>query len=103
MITLSKAIKSLNPKAAFVVEGGDYATLQWMPDHEGVKPTLEEVQAEIARLQAEEPLKRIERIRQASYQKESDPLFFKWQAGEATEEEWLAKRNEIRNRYPKPS
>ena len=41
--------------------------------------------------------------RQAAYTAEADPLFFKWQAGEATEEEWLAKRQEIRDRYPSPS
>jgi hypothetical protein len=38
--------------------------------------------------------------RHAAYTAEADPLFFKWQAGEATEEEWLAKRQEIRDRYP---
>lgn len=38
--------------------------------------------------------------RQSAYVAEADPLFFKWQAGEATEEEWLAKRQEIRDRYP---
>ena len=40
--------------------------------------------------------------RQAAYTQESDPLFFKWQAGEGTEQEWLAKRGEIRTRYPYP-
>lgn len=38
--------------------------------------------------------------RQAAYTAEADPLFFKWQAGEATEAEWLAKRQEIRDLYP---
>jgi hypothetical protein len=38
--------------------------------------------------------------RQAAYTSEADPLFFKWQAGEGTEEEWKAKRQEIRDRYP---
>lgn len=41
--------------------------------------------------------------RQAAYTSEADPLFFKWQAGEGTEEEWKAKRQEIRERYPYPS
>ena len=40
--------------------------------------------------------------RQAAYTTEADPLFFKWQAGEGTEAEWLAKREEIRERYPYP-
>jgi hypothetical protein len=41
--------------------------------------------------------------RHAAYTTEADPLFFKWQAGEATEEEWLTKRQEIRDRYPYPA
>jgi hypothetical protein len=40
--------------------------------------------------------------RAAAYAAEADPLFFKWQAGEATEAEWKAKREEIRARYPYP-
>jgi hypothetical protein len=40
--------------------------------------------------------------RQAAFTKEADPLFFKWQAGEGTEEEWKAKRQEIRDRFPYP-
>lgn len=39
---------------------------------------------------------------QVAYTQEADPLFFKWQAGESTEQEWLAKRGEIRARYPYP-
>lgn len=38
--------------------------------------------------------------RQIAYAAEADPLFFKWQAGEATEAEWRAKREEIRARFP---
>ena len=41
--------------------------------------------------------------RQVAFQSEADPLFFKWQAGEGTQEEWLAKREEIRLRYPYPT
>jgi hypothetical protein len=40
--------------------------------------------------------------RAAAYREEADPLFFKWQAGEGTEADWLAKREEIRARYPYP-
>jgi len=39
--------------------------------------------------------------RKAAYMTEADPLFFKWQAGEATQEEWQTKRNEIKARFPK--
>ena len=40
------------------------------------------------------------RERSLDYQLEADPLFFKWQAGEGTREEWIAKREEIKARYP---
>lgn len=41
---------------------------------------------------------RAEEARRLAYQLEADPLFFAWQAGEATREDWLAKRREIRAR-----
>lgn len=34
-----------------------------------------------------------------AYIEESDPLFFKWQRGEATQQEWLDKVNEIKQRW----
>jgi hypothetical protein len=40
--------------------------------------------------------------RSAAYRNEADPLFFKVQRGEATEQEWLDKIEEIRNRFPYP-
>jgi hypothetical protein len=39
--------------------------------------------------------------RKSAYEQEADPLFFKWQAGEATEAEWKAKRDEVKARFPK--
>jgi hypothetical protein len=41
-------------------------------------------------------------LRKQAYQDEADPLFFKWQRGESTEQEWLDKIQDIRNRYPEP-
>ena len=40
--------------------------------------------------------------RQAAYQLEADPLFFKWQRGSATEAEWLDMIADIKLRYPYP-
>lgn len=39
--------------------------------------------------------------RRQAYAVEADPLFFMIQRGEATEEEWLAKIQEIKQRFPK--
>ena len=41
--------------------------------------------------------------RVAAYRNEADPLYFKAQRGEATMEEWLAKVEEIKARYPYPA
>lgn len=41
--------------------------------------------------------------RAAAYTTEADPLFFKAQRGEVTIEEWQAKIEEIRQRFPYPS
>ena len=41
--------------------------------------------------------------RSAAYQQEADPLFFKYQAGEVDKADWIAKRDEIRARYPYPT
>jgi hypothetical protein len=43
-----------------------------------------------------------EAARRAAYAAEADPLFFRWQAGEAAKDEWLAKRAEIKARHPYP-
>lgn len=42
-----------------------------------------------------------EKQRAEAYRNESDPIFFKWQRGEATEQEWLDKVAEIKQRFPK--
>jgi hypothetical protein len=54
-------------------------------------------QAALAQLKAEEA----DRARKMAYQFEADPLFFKAQRGEVTQQEWLDKIAEIKARYPK--
>jgi hypothetical protein len=41
--------------------------------------------------------------RKAAYVTEADPLFFKAQRGEASQQEWLDKIEEIKARFPKDS
>lgn len=44
----------------------------------------------------------VKQTRQSSYQQTADPLFFKWQAGEATEQEWLDARSAVVEANPYP-
>ena len=51
----------------------------------------------------EQALATAKQSRAIAYTAEADPLFFKAQRGEATIEEWEAKVEEIRTRYPYPA
>lgn len=70
-----------------------------------------EVQAWIAEGNTPEPMSQptlaeltaqVEAQRQSAYHAESDPIFFRAQRGEATLQDWEAKVDEIRARYPYP-
>lgn len=56
-----------------------------------VRPMTEQELANLAQQKDEQ--------RKAAYQNEADPLFFKWQRGEGTQEAWLAKVAEIKVRF----
>ena len=43
----------------------------------------------------------IDAQREAAYRLESDPIFFKYQRGEATKDQWIASVEAVKARYPK--
>lgn len=100
MITKADAIFSLVKDAQFKIVGsGVNGIVTWI--NPSVAPVTEEqIVAEYNRLVAEEPMKIAKENRETAYRFESDPLFFKSQRGEATEAEWLAKVEEIKQRFP---
>ena len=55
---IGKALQNLRPGSKWTVRGGTYDGIEWK-DTEQTKPTEEEVNSEIARLQSEEPMKRL--------------------------------------------
>jgi hypothetical protein len=99
MITIPDALQSLCPGAEWVLRGEEYAGLEWL-DTKQAQPTEAEVTAEVARLQAALPNKIAKEKRAEAYKLEADPLFFKAQRGEATQQEWLDKVEEIKQRFP---
>jgi hypothetical protein len=44
----------------------------------------------------------VEAIRLLDYQRTADPLFFEWQRGDATEAEWLAAVQAVKDAHPYP-
>jgi hypothetical protein len=72
-------------------------------DGKPVKLDQAEVDAAAVIVVQEQALASAQRNRATAYTAEADPLFFKAQRGEATIEEWEAKVEEIRTRYPYPA
>jgi hypothetical protein len=65
----------------------------------------EEHVAEIKKNIEDQPLKvrkEVEDARKAAYQQIADPVFFQYQAGEATEQEWLEARASVVTAHPYP-
>ena len=88
------------PGAQWSLSGNDYDTLEWYDDTP--KPTQAELDAAWPAVQQQQTQAEVDQQRHAAYVAESDPLFFQYQAGEITEQEWLNKRAEIKSRYPNP-
>jgi hypothetical protein len=80
--------------------GNDYAGLTWLSDTP--KPTEKALEALWPTVQYEIAYEQIEKIRKQAYTEISDPLFFKYQEGTATKEEWLESKENIRIAHPYP-
>jgi hypothetical protein len=85
-----------------------YPNAVWISDEKGAfdkdnnKIALDQSKIDEAAVivNQEKAKKRVEFNRSIAYQQEADPLFFKYQRGESTKEEWEAKVEEIRNKFP---
>jgi hypothetical protein len=88
------------PGSEWALNGDTYAGLTWLS--EGDAPTEAELSAEWAQVEYEVQFEAVEQARQAAYQKESDPVFFSFQRGEATELEWLAAVEAVKTAHPYP-
>lgn len=89
-------VPSYNPLTQRVVESSP-ALLdgRWMRQYAVIDLSAQELE------QAQQANSEIVKTqRRQAYQTESDPLFFKWQRAEATKEDWLAKVQEIKTRFP---
>jgi hypothetical protein len=100
---ITNALQSLKPGATWSLNGNTYEGLQWLekPVYEGgqKKPTKEEVEAEVARLQKEWEDTEYQRLRAKEYpdiKEQLDTLYHQGYDG------WKASIDEVKNKYPKP-
>lgn len=79
--------------------GNDYNDLEWKD--KAKKPTLEDLESLWPEVQLSAEKDRIDDLRRAEYQKTADPLFFSYQRGETTEQEWLDAVQAVKDKYPR--
>jgi hypothetical protein len=82
------------------LDGDDYSGLNWMDD--SPKPTEAELEALWPAVQYEKATVAVEEARVSAYRETSDPIFFQWQRGDATEAEWLAAVEAVKTAHPYP-
>jgi hypothetical protein len=100
-MNLNEKVAALRPGKTFFYQEETLESIQFLDDD--VEPvTQEEIDKESPRLEYEYESAKVEQRRRASYQTESDPLFFGWQRGDNTEQEWLDAVQAVKDAYPYP-
>ena len=89
---IGKALQNLRPGSKWTVRGGTYGGIEWK-DTEQTKPTEVEVNAEIARLQSEEPMRRL-RLHRNSLLAETDWMAY---SDVTMSDEWRTYRQALRD------
>jgi hypothetical protein len=84
----------------WILDGETYAGLTWLS--EGEAPTEAELEALWPTVQYEIAYENVENARKAAYANESDPIFFEYQRGDKTEQEWLDAVQAIKDAHPYP-
>lgn len=99
------SLKYLYPNAAWSISGNTYDGITWLDA--APKPTDSELQAAYKNAKYAEEYNAVSVARQAAYAAPggSDSVFFQFQRGQKTEQEWLdaVKAIDDANPYPKPS
>ena len=88
------------PGAQWALNGDTYEGLVWLDD--SPKPTQAELDALWPQVQYETQVAAVEAARLTAYEQQSDPLFFKWQRGDATELEWREAVAKVKAENPYP-
>ena len=97
---INKAICNLRPTSTFSLMGDTYDTLIWQ-DANTQSPTLEEVNAEIARLKSEYTATQYKRDRAAEYPPYTDYLDGIVKGDNAQVQAYIDACNAVKAKYPK--
>jgi len=87
--------------AEWALNGDDYSGLTWLSD--SPKPTEAELEALWPAVQYETAYAQVEQARALAYRESSDPIFFQYQRGDATEKQWLDAVQAVKDAHPYPA
>jgi hypothetical protein len=97
MIDYPAILRRHYPNAEYIMAGDTYDGITFLSDE---RPTQAQLDALWPQVLVEISNELARRKRSDAFQVEADPLYFAWQRGEATEQDWLDKVAEIRERFP---
>lgn len=97
-MNITNALQTLKPGAEWVLRGNEYAGLEWL-DTVQSKPTEEEINAEVARLEAEYVANEYQRNRAVEYPSFADQFDSLYHGGY---DAWKATIDAVKQKYPKP-
>jgi hypothetical protein len=101
MTDLFSVLVAIRPGAAFVLSGDDYEGLTWLDDSQTM-PSKAECEAAWPQVQYQRNYAAVEQARREAYERDADPLFFRWQRGTGTEQEWLDAVQGVKDANPYP-
>lgn len=84
----------------WTLDGNNYDGLTWLSDTP--KPSQAELDALWPQVNYDNQVAVVEAARLTAYEQQSDPLYFKWQRGDATEAEWRAAVAKVKADNPYP-
>ena len=102
---IDKALLNLRPGAIWSMSGDDYSGLEWL-DTVQTKPTVEEVEQEVKRLQQAWAAFEYQQLRASEYpplQDLADALYWQAQGNSQPMTDYLTACQAVKARYPKGS
>jgi hypothetical protein len=100
MTDYSAVLVATRPNAQWTLDGDDYSGLTWLD--ETPKPTQAELDAAWPQVQYQRAYTQVEQARHAAYITDADPVFFQWQRGTASEQDWLDAVQAVKDAHPYP-
>jgi hypothetical protein len=97
---ISLILSSKYVGAEWTLSGDNYAGLTWLSDTP--KPTETTLEALWPQVEYEVARQQVAQARQVAYREFSDPIFFEYQRGNNTEQDWLDAVQAVKDTHPYP-